>query len=269
MKRIVGILIFLAVSSFGLFAQFSDTTELAFIQRINSRGEVSLIEVNLPNADELSDAMIMSEGNGKIKTLYLYETAVSHYKVGQYAKALYYLLADRLFFPSSVTEGCKGLFFNSAFALNLDSASVERLWQDKPASTLKENYDKLFYAAAGVYSKELVPVLKRLVLFRASKYGSVPYKMQHWLFLADIHLKQRQLRKFYDKVSDTAVPVYLQNDVPVKFRKKIARKAIKFYVKRGAYRAACSISKHYKEMGLNPVQALGLIMKKIRCKFKF
>ena len=269
MKRFLGILFLVLVLTDELFAQFSDTAELAFIQRINLRDELGLIEVNLPNADELSDAMIMSEGSSKIKTLYLYETAVSHYKLGQYAKALYYLLADRLFFPSSATEGCKGLFFNSAFALNLDSASVERLWSLKPATNLQANYDKLFYAAAGVYSKELVPVLKRLVLFRASKYGSLPYKMQHWLFLVDIHVRQKHFKKFYEKVADTSVPVYLQTGVPEKFRIKVARKAIKFYVKRGAYTEACNVAKYYKEMDLNVFQPIGLGLKKIRCKYKF
>ncbi len=269
MKKVLSILFFLVFLYSSLFAQFSDTTELAFIQRVNANNELELIKMNMPNANNLADAMIISESNNKIKTLYLYETAISHYKLRQYAKTLYYLLADRLFFPSQVTESCKSFFFNSAFALNLDSTTTKRLWNIKPASSLQGNYDRLFYAAASVFSRNLIPVLKNLVLYRAGRYGSVPYKMQHWLFLTDIQLKQKQLKKFYNEVAGTDVPVYLQNDISVKIRKKIARKAIKFYVKRSAYREACSIAKYYKEMGLNPIQAFGFIMKKIRCKFKF
>ncbi len=269
MKRFLFVLFFSVVSSYGLFAQFSDTAELAFIQRINSRNDLKLIEANLPNADELSDAMIMSEGSSQIKTLYLYETAISHYKVGQYAKALFYLLADRLFFPSSVTEGYKVLFFNSAFALNLDSNSAKELWNINPSGNLQTNYDKLFYAAASVFSKDLQPVLKKLILYRGSKYGKVPYKMQHWLFLTDIGIKQKHIKKIFNKISDSNVPVFLQENIPVCCRKKIARKAIKFYVKRGAYQEACDVAKQYKQMGLNTVQFSELLLKKIRCKFKF
>jgi hypothetical protein len=269
MKKIFWFLSLLAIGAYNLFAQFSDTTELAFIQRVNARGDLALIESNLPNADELSNAMIMNSSNTKIKSLFLYETAVSHYKLNQYAKALYYLLADRLFFPSSVTNGCYMIFSHSAYALNLDSAVVDKLWNIKTSGDLHSDYDKLFYAGASVYSKDLVQLLKQLVLFEANNFGEVAYKMQHWLFLVDIGMRQKQIKKFYDKVEDTGTPVYLQTNIPAKYRKKIARKAIKFYVKKGAYTEACNVMKYYKNMKLNPIQYIGLLLKKIRCSFKF
>ena len=264
MKRYVIFFLFW-IAGFVSFAQFSDTTELAFLQLVNKRSDVELIRSNLQTAKELSNSLIMKGETGEIPSLILLETAKSFYLAGDYAYAFYYLLADRFLINSQYVQNEKDLFYDLAYGLNLDSLLTAKLWKQLQQ---KSGINKFLEAIISVHNKELVPQIMQLVSFAGEKNGNLPYKLQHWYFMTKIGVKERKISKFWVSVSNSPQKVYLQKDIPVRYRKMIARKTIKYYAKHGAYKEACKVAGKYTGMKPGIFGSMWLVPKKIRCKLR-
>jgi len=269
MKKLFVLTMF-AVWGMGMVkAQFSDTTELAYLQVVNNSGNIDLVENNIPNAQSVAWSYIVTGKKSKVAPLLLMELAESCYFTSNFTEGFFYLIAQRYLFPDKkLSHAAAPLFYELAYAIGMDEGRAKELFEKtkKPKNTVLYNdYVQLTYTMVGLFDKKAENEIKFLIKTIYEKYGKLPYKLQHWLFLNTIGVKERALKKMWDNIADNQKEVYRQDNLNRHFRRKLYRKSIRHYIRIGAYSKARELVLEYRAGSPGILFYPDLWIKSLRC----
>jgi len=243
------------------------------LQIINRAGNNELIVSNLPNAEQIAATYIASERNNGLKPLFFKELSESFYKAERYSEGFYYLLVQRILFgDEKLDKSASMLFFELAYATGLDDEKAKKIFDETKFQVKNVSYNdyiRLANYSIELYDKALEPEIKYLLKVIYDKYGKLPYKFQHWLYLKNIGLTERVMKKIWPDIKDIRDEVYKQESISKRLRMKIYRKGIKHNLKIGAFVEAKTLLSQYKEEKPGIMLYPDLWVKNIRCALKF
>ncbi len=272
MKKVI-VLVLFAVLVFGVSkAQFSDTTELAYLQIVNGSGNIDLIANNIPNADRVAFSYIAEGKKSDVAPLFLKELAESCYLASNFTDGFFYLTAQRFLFPDeNLSNSATPLFYELAYAAGMDEDNAKKLFEktkNRDAAVSYDDYVQLTQTMIGLFDKRAEDEIKFLIKVIYDKYGKLPYKLQHWLFLNTIGVKERTIRKIWNDIADKKVEVYKQENLNKHYRMKFYRKSIKHYIRNRAYSKAKALIKEYRTSKPGILCYPDLWVKALRCSIK-
>ncbi len=255
-----------------LFAQYSDTTELAYLQIINAQSNRDLINNDLHDAISVTDKILYSPTNNFVDKNLLVETAKSFFITEKYDITLFYLLAQRILLPDKHLESSyKNIFYEAAYHYfnkpQIDSLWIITTFKNEKNITAKDYY-LLANLSISLYSHSLEPFIYKIIDIVNKKYGTLPYSLQHWTFLTIIGLKEKNIKQIFSLIKNNKTEVYKQSSIPTKLRYKIYRKALNHYIKNNSCRRAKEIINDYSQENLSLLLNIDLAIKSIRCKIK-
>ncbi len=247
--------IMLFFSSLG-FAQFSTKTELRYLQLVNKQHNKELISGNLFNAEMAADSLIIKQVQNYISSQFFYELAESYSQTGEYDLALFSLLRQRCLFPNAaVSNKSEPLFFELAYKNNLTDSTAALIWNSttlhgSKAINFNKQLIKLLDLSISVSTNNLAPYIYKYGLYLRSFNAIIPAWYQHWEFLTNIGLDIINKQKIIKYSSDPDSPVFSQIE-DSKLRKKVYRKAIRYYKRNDSNNQAAKLYAEYKSSDLS------------------
>jgi len=273
MKKIFFLSVFLFLFLSGVLAQFSDTTELAYLQIVNKSGNIDLIKDNIANAENVAFYYI-AEGYDKqnqIQSLFFKELAESCYLSSKFVDGFFYILVQRFLFPNErIQKSSKLLLYELSYACGMSENDVNALYNKtlfhKDISF--ENYVDLAETLILMFDKKADKKIRFLLKIIYDKFGKLSYKLQHWLFLKTIGIKEKVIKKVWQDINDVPKEIYRHENLRKKYRLKFYRKSIKHYIKIGAFVKAKELLKEYKNQKPLFFCYSKIIFYELRCVFR-
>jgi len=269
MNKII-ITLFFSVFWLTSFGQFSTKTEYNYLKLINSQQNKTLIKDNLKNLEMVVNRVIASESNN-YSAYFLTELSNSYKIVKQKEFAFFYILAQRCLFPNnSISAFQENNFQELSYSLNLDKNTTKTYWDKTLRQKIPQNYTDriilLLELSTELHFKKLTQTNYKIGLILRNKGAKIPAWYQHWEFLTTIGVNEKQKGLIIHPVKSPYQPIF--NQIEVKNKTKVYRKAINHYIKANSKIHAKELIVDYQAQNLSIFEKIDLMIKKLRLILK-
>jgi len=270
--KILPLFVVLLITQIGAQAQFSITTEIAYLNHINAQNRRDLIENNIPNAELawqgiLKDTFYFKQGQKA--AVFLYELSSSYDMIGRPALALHRLLVQRcLYSNDSISELSKNRFGELCYQNEFNQSFAEYLWmkssKESLSSDVQQNLLLLTSLSTQMHLKELRPYILQLGNQMRLMDMDIPAWYNDWEYLVMIRLKEKHIKPIinYDNVEEGELEIAKIKSEKIKM--KVFRKSIKHYIRNNSFKHAHDLVIAYQKENQNWFESLDLEMKKLR-----
>ena len=254
--------------SLNIFAQFKLSTELTYIQNVNSQQRKDLIKDNIANAEKCADKIIEFEDRSPIASLFLMELAYSYKQIDEEELALFSLLKQRILAPNDSLSFQSEVFFRElCFENDLGTTETKSLWLVTETENVPGDFNTamiyLLEKSIQLYKKEISDQIIATGQFLKVKQESIPVWYDDWEFLTMINIKEKHKKQIIEFDKKGNLPIYKSCQDP-KLKTKIYRKAIHYYIKNGKFVRAKELRTEYRQQSLSIWDHIDLLFKNIR-----
>ena len=264
-------IIVLFLCSTSVYAQFSISTETAYLNHINAQGREDLISNNIANA-ELVFAQLLSNIDSipnESASLFLYQLSKSYQQINQAELSLHRLLVLRCLYPhDSISSLMKPMFGETAYASGFEHSFVVYLWEttmeNQRAKNANQNLLKLIELSIQLHQEKLHPYIIQLGNQLRLMNISVPLWYDEWEYLVRIGVKEKHLKSLINFEETQRGSLKISSIEVEKLRKKVYRKSIRYYLHENAFSHSKEILRQYKNEDKNWIESFDYFIKKMR-----
>lgn len=253
-----------------VLGQFTSKTEYEYLKLINTQNDKTLIKDNLKNTDMVLTSLINAK-NDMYAPFYFNELAKSYRIIENDKLAFFFILVQRCLFPyDSLSEFQKNMFFETAYAINLDDATANKYWDATQQDQLPKNHyvriDLLLELSTQLHFDQLTNYIYTLGINLQTNNSQIPAWYQHWEYLTTIGFNEYEKKNILTNKAYTLEPIFKQ--ISPFARKKVYRKAIEHYTKIKAKVYANELIIDYKKQDLSRIEQIDLFIKTLWLKLK-
>ena len=269
MKRKTILAFLLVLLSFsGILAQFSLSTELSYIQDVNSQQRKDLIKDNIANAEKCSNRIIEFEDGNPLASLFLMELAYSYKQIDEEELALFNILKQRVLAPNDSLSLQTEVFFRElCFENELGTTETKALWLLTETENVPQDYNMaLIYfleKSIKLYKKDISSQIIAIGQFLKIKQDYIPIWYNDWEYLTMIKIREKNKKQIIDFNKKGSLPIY-KSCQDSKLTTKIYRKSIHYYIKNDKFVRAKELRTEYKQQSLSVWDHIDLLVKNIR-----
>ncbi|NPA67763.1 MAG: hypothetical protein GXO50_04050 [Chlorobi bacterium] len=232
MKKIIFLSII--IFQFGFFA-FSQSlkAEYQYLYLINKQDNEEIIKDNLRNAELVAYKITENPDNyNDFGTLFYIELARGYLKTEQYAKSVFTLARQILFFPDENNKNTEHVFRIAAEGANVKNIenSYKKLLQKSEAETF-EKFNALFDLTLSEKLYETDDLLNEYIrLYRQKNTQPLPDRIKQYEFYTLIGIKNKDKFNMISYTEESDDFLHLHNDLTTKQKRKIINAAADYYI---------------------------------------
>ncbi len=255
-------------------AQFSISTETAYLQHINAQNRKDLIADNIKNAEQFLVQVFQSpnEFPTQQSAQLLMALSYSYFLTDQPEQAIQRLLVQRCMFPSdSISEMSKSYFFELYFRNGFSLSDAQTTWENSQ-KTPADYSNRIWLAvelSTKLNKKANRPYILQLGQIARNQKAAVPYWYNQWEYLTRIKIPERKLKLAIDTQARSISEYQISDEKNAKFKLKVYRKSIHYYLRTDSKVRAKELFNEYKPQAQNFTENIKQVYFKMRIILDF